>query len=161
MYTTDALLDIHERTHRSIAKVMAHVATLPADELNRPLEGFSYPTLASQLHHVIGAERYWMQVMLGTIQLDDDASEHETIEALQATREQVAAGTRAYIGGLTDAQASAPTSVTQWNGKTIDVVPAHVVLRTQTHAYQHQGEIATMLRQLGHGFPSMLDFPLG
>ena len=160
MYTTDALLDIHARTHASLAKVIAHVATLPPAEWTRAAEGFSYPTLVSQLQHVIAAERYWMGVMQGTLRVDDDAAAHETPAALEALRADVAAATRAYVGSLSDAQASTPTTITKWNGDQADIAPAHAVLRTQTHAFQHHGEIATMLRQLGHTFPSMLDFPV-
>jgi hypothetical protein len=50
--------------------------------------------------------------------------------------------------------------VTTYGGRELDVVPAHVLLRTQTHAYQHQGEIASMSRLLGQPFPAGLDFPL-
>jgi uncharacterized damage-inducible protein DinB len=160
MYTSAGLLDIHERTHRSIQGVLDHCATLPKAELTRAGEGFSYPTLASQLHHVIGAERYWFGVLQEDIFLDDDEAAHQTIEALRAMRQTVAEATAAFISSCSGAELSATRTITKWNGETAEVVPAHVLLRTQTHAYQHQGEIASMLRQLGHTFPPLLDFPL-
>ncbi len=160
MYTTAALLDIHDRTHRSLAKVIDHLDTLPAKALSTPVEGFSYPTLVAQLHHGIGAERYWFSVLRADINLDDDFESHQTLDALRSMRASVAAQTRAQIESLSDEQASAPLEITKWNGEKAEVVPAHVLLRTQTHFYQHQGEIASMLRQLGHTFPPMLDFPL-
>ncbi len=159
-YTAAGLLDIHERTHRSIQGVLDHVATLPEAELTRSAEGFSYPTLASQLHHVIGAERYWFGVLNADICLDDDEATHQTIDALRALRQEVANATAAFIRSRTDDELSTLRTITKWNGETAEVVPAHVLLRTQTHAYQHQGEIATMLRQFGHTCPAMLDFPL-
>ncbi len=160
MYTQAALLDIHARTHRSLQMVIDHCATLPVDDLLRAVEGFSYPTLASQLHHLIGAERYWLGVLRGEILLDDDADAHQTIEALSGLRVAVEAATAGYLRGASDTELSSPRTVTKWNGDTVDLVPAHVLLRTQTHVFQHHGELASMIRLLGHQFPSGLDFPL-
>ncbi|MDF1702360.1 MAG: DinB family protein [Planctomycetota bacterium] len=160
MYTTAALLDIHARTHRSLTGTLDHLATLPAENLQRTVEGFSYPTLCSQLHHVFGAERYWFEVLQGSIRLDDDEAEHRDLASLRALRASVEATTAQYLGRLSDDDVSAARTVKNWKGDEVSLLPAHVLLRTQTHAYQHQGEIASMLRQLGHGFPPGLDFPL-
>ena len=160
MYTSDGLLDIHERTHRSIQSLLEHCATFPEEDLHRSVEGFSYPTIVSQLHHLLGAERYWFGVLRGEIQVDDDAAGHQTIDALRTLRHDVAKATAAYLHSATDQQLSSPCKVTKWNGETVDVVPAHVLLRTQTHVFQHHGEIASMSRLLGCRFPQGLDFPL-
>ncbi|MDJ0521745.1 MAG: DinB family protein [Planctomycetota bacterium] len=160
MYTTAALLDVHERTHRSIQGVLAHLEGLPAEELQREVPHFSYPTLAQQLHHVITAERYWLRVLRGELVLDQDQDEYTTVDALQALRAEVAADTVSYIGSSSDDDVNRIRTVTTYGDRQVDLAPALVVLRTQTHAYQHQGEIASMLRHLGHTFPSGLDFPL-
>ena len=161
MYTAAALLDIHERTHISMRRLLDHLDGLPEAALETPLEGFSYPTLLAQVHHVLAAERYWMGVLEGRIRVDDDLAAHATVASLRALEGEVGEATRALLASLSDEEARSPRRVTKWNGVEMDVAPAHVLLRTQTHAFQHQGEIATMLRQLGHGFPAMLDFPLG
>lgn len=160
MYTTAGLLDVHERTHRTFVQLLDHLETIPAEDLTRPVEGFSYATLASQLHHLIGGEWYWMGVMQGDPRYDDDADEHETLEALRALHAKVRADTAAYLSGLSDEDASTPQTVTKWNGDTAEITPAHALLRTQTHIFQHRGEVASMLRLLGHSHPSMLDFPV-
>jgi uncharacterized damage-inducible protein DinB len=161
MYTSAALLDIHERTHRSIQLLLDHLAGLPEADLHRSLDGFSYATVVLQLHHLLGAERYWLRILAnGELVLDDDEADYGTIDDLRVLRERVAADTRAFLAQLSDAEASTPRSVTTYGGNQIDVSPAHVLLRTQTHAYQHHGEIASMLRQAGHTFPQRLDFPL-
>lgn len=160
MYTVAGLLDVHQRTHQSMRKVLDHVGTLPPEELTRAMEGFSYPTLASQLHHLIRAEYYWMGVMQGEPRYEDDAAEHETMEALRALYTRVYDDTHAFLSSLTDDGASALRTVTKYNGDQAEIVPALALLRTQMHAYQHHGEIATMLRQMGHTFPQMLDFPV-
>lgn len=154
-------MDIHARTHRSLLALLDHLDKLPEDAVRTAGEGFSYPTVIAQLYHVFGAERYWMQVLQGTIHTDDDEAQYDTLASLRVLEADVARATREFLASLSDADARSPRRVTQWNGVSVDITPAHVLLRTQTHAYQHQGEIATLLRQLGHPFPSRLDFPLG
>jgi len=55
MYTPEALLDLQERTHRNLAALLDHCRELDAEQLNRELPGFGYPTVRLQLHHAIGA----------------------------------------------------------------------------------------------------------
>lgn len=160
MYTAAGLLDIHQRTHRSLGSLLDACERLPSADLLRPLEGFSYPTIAAQLHHVLGAERYWFGVLRGELLTDDDAEAHPSVDALRALRVVVAEATTTYLRAQDDAALSAPCAVRKWTGEQVEVVPAHVLLRTQTHAYQHQGEISAMVRLLGHSFPPGLDFPL-
>ena len=56
MFTSAALIDIHERTHRSLQKLLDHCEGFTGDELRRELDGFGHETIMLQLHHVIGAE---------------------------------------------------------------------------------------------------------
>ncbi|XOV75412.1 MAG: hypothetical protein ACFHWZ_18795 [Phycisphaerales bacterium] len=55
MYTREALLDIHDRSHRSLSMLLDHCRGLDDEQLNRELDGFGYPTVRSQLHHIISA----------------------------------------------------------------------------------------------------------
>jgi uncharacterized damage-inducible protein DinB len=160
MYTVAALLDVHERTHRSLAKLLDHCAGFSEEQFDQELEGFSYPSIRLQLHHLLGAERYWLGVLQGEMVIDDDAAEHATVDALRALREAVSSGTAAYLHGATDASVNAPATFKTWHAEGVQLVPAHVLLRTQVHVYQHQGEIASMSRLLGRPFPQGLDFPL-
>jgi uncharacterized damage-inducible protein DinB len=73
MHTPGALLDLHERGHRNLAALLAHCRDLTADEADRELPGFGYPTVRLQLHHIVGAEKYWIGVLQGRIDADDDS----------------------------------------------------------------------------------------
>ena len=55
MYSSIALLDMHERSQRSLRQLIEHCAELSAEELRRELPGFGYPTVQEQLLHVISA----------------------------------------------------------------------------------------------------------
>ena len=160
MYTAASLTDLHERTHRSLGKLLDHCAGLSPEELGRELEGFGYPTILEQLQHVIGAERYWIGVLQGEMLTDEVEADHANLDALRVFRERVVADTVAVLEGASDEELNTRRPMTTWGDKEVALVPAHVVLRTQTHVFQHQGQIAAMCRLLGRPIPPGLDFPL-
>ncbi len=161
MYTSAGLLDLHRRTHASLERLLGHCAGFSVEELSREIEGFGHPTLLRQLHHVIGAEQYWFGVLQGRMLVDEEDADRASVAAVRAFCDRVAEGTRAYLEAASDEDLATPREVTTWGGRKIRVTPAHVLLRTQTHVYQHQGQVAAMCRLLGRPVPRGLDFPLG
>ena len=161
MFTSAALLDLHRRTQSSFRRLVDHCAGFAPEELRREMTGFGYPTLLLQLHHVIGAEEYWIGVLEGQMLTDERESDFASVEAVRAYRDRVTTTTRAYLTRTSDADLGRPREVVAWGPKRITVTPAHVLLRTQTHVYQHQGQVAAMCRLLGRPIPPGLDFPLG
>jgi uncharacterized damage-inducible protein DinB len=157
----DDLLDVHRRTHSSLERLLEHCAGFSAGDLRRDLDGFGYANLLLQLHHVLGAERYWIGVLQGRMLVDEPEEERASIDALRALRERVADATRAYLRGASESALRTRREVTTWGGKCVAVTPLHVLLRTQMHVFQHQGQVAAMCRLLGRPIPSGLDFPLG
>ena len=159
--TADDLLDLHRRTHASLARLLDHCAGFSTDDLRRDLDGFGYPNLFMQLHHVMGAERYWIGVLQGLMLVDEPEEERDSIAALRALRERVAEATRAYLRCASESELRTRREVTTWGEKRVALAPIHVLLRTQTHVFQHQGQVAAMCRLLGRPIPPGLDFPLG
>jgi uncharacterized damage-inducible protein DinB len=159
MHTSAALLDLHERTHRNLRALLEHCRTLDADELNRDLPGFGYPTVRLQLHHMIGAEEYWIGVLNGVVEADDNDADFPTIDTLVAWRDRVSAATVAWLRGVDPALLNTAHPHQTWGGRERTLAPAHVVLRTQTHLYHHQGQVTAMCRLLGKPVGG-LDFPL-
>ena len=131
----------------------------PVRQLTNPARGM-YATIRLQLHHVIGAEQYWLSVIHGRMDVDDDDSAYPTLAALSAFRERVAVATRAYIDGASTAELNTPRPMATWGGSERLLVPARVVMRTQTHVFQHQGQVVAMCRLLGSPASGM-DFPIG
>ncbi len=160
MHTQPGLIDLHERTHRSLCGFLDHCAGFSDDEQVRELEGFGYPTLRLQLHHVIGAEQYWVGVLKGLMLTDEHEADYASMDALGAFRERVFDTTQAYLRATPDDELNAVRTVTTWGDKQVDLAPAHVLLRTQTHIFQHQGQVAAMCRLLGRPIPAGLDFAL-
>jgi len=159
MYTPSALLDIHERTHRSLRGLLTHCRTLTPEELDRELAGFGYPTVQLQLHHGIGAQKYWIGVLQGRLDVDEDAHLYRTVASLEEYRAQVFAVTEAYLRASSTEDLNTARPVMTWGDREQVLAPAQVVLRTQTHHYHHQGQILAMCRLLGKPC-SGLDYPL-
>ncbi|MDD5720155.1 MAG: DinB family protein [Candidatus Krumholzibacteria bacterium] len=90
---------------------------------------------------------------------DDDDHEFPTVSALAALRATVFAATDAYLRGATPAELNTARPMLTWGGRTKVLIPAHVVLRTQTHLYHHQGQVTAMCRLLGKPCQG-LDYPI-
>ena len=159
MHTSAALLDLHERSHRSLMALLSHCRGLTAEELGRDLEGFGYPTVHLQLHHLIGAQEYWIGVLQGRVDPDDEATRYPTVDDLEAWRGQVDAATAAYLRDATPADLNTPRPMLTWGDRTRELTPAHVFMRTLTHIYQHQGQVVAMCRLLGKPVGG-LDYPI-
>ena len=160
MYTPEALLDLHTRSHRSLQKLLDHCRVLSADQLTQTIDGFGYGTVRSQLYHVLGAETYWIGVLQGKMLVDEHEDDFATIDALEALRREVAATTTAYLQSADADELNTPRTMTTFGGADRMLMPAHVVLRTQTHIYQHIGQVTAMCRLSGHPVEPGMDFPL-
>lgn len=149
MHNAEAMLDIHERAHRNLRGLLEHCRALSSDEINRELDGFGYPTVRLQLHHAIGAEKYWVGVLQGRIDADDDSPNYPTVESLERYREEVFAATEAYLQAASESELNTARPMMTWGGKEQVLTPVHVVLRTQMHLYHHQGQVLAMCRLMG------------
>lgn len=161
MFTSAALLDIHTRAHASLEKLIDHCAGFSPDELSRTFDGFGGGPIRMQLHHVIGAQEYWVGVIHGQMLVEERPEDFASIEALHAYRRRVAQVTAAYLHGATEAELNTRRKMKTFGGHEHELVPAQIIVRTQTHIFQHQGQIAAMARLLGRPIPRGLDFPLG
>jgi uncharacterized damage-inducible protein DinB len=160
MFISSALADLHTRSHLSLQKLLDHCAGFSTNELSRELAGFGYPNLRLQLHHVIGAEEYWVGVLRGLMLTDERPEDFASIDALRAYRERVAGVTADWLRAASDTELNTRRKMIIWGGHERELLPAHIILRTQTHIFQHQGQVAAMCRLLGRPIPPGLDFSL-
>ncbi|MHC5114826.1 MAG: DinB family protein [Planctomycetota bacterium] len=160
MYTSDALLDVHERCHRSLQQFIEHCRTLTDDEQTRELDGFGYPSVRLQLHHIVGGEKYWVSVVENRMDASEDDADMASIDAIESFRRRVAATTRAYLEGASDDELNTARPMDTWREKGRMLVPAHVIMRTQTHIYHHLGQVSAMCRTMGRTPPPGMDYPL-
>ena len=160
MYTIEAVTDVHDRCHRSLSKLMEHCRKLTQDEFDRTLDGFGYGTVRLQIHHIIGAQKYWLSVVQHCMDADENDADYPTIAALEAFRLEVYTTTQKYLGAASDEVLNSPQEMQIWGGKRPTLVPARVLMRTQTHIFHHMGQITAMCRLLGKPVPSGMDFSL-
>ena len=159
MYNSDALIDMHERAQRNLVTALAHCRDLSSEELNSDVPGFGYSSVRLQLHHVIGAGKYWFGVLEGRIDAEDDAPEYPSVESLETYCQQVSTVAETYLRAASQDELNAARPMVTWGNQEQTLTPARVVLRTITHIYHHLGQIAAMCRLLGK--PSKgWDFPI-
>lgn len=160
MYTQGALLDVMGRSQASLIGLLGHCRGLNAADLGRELDGFGYPSVQLQIHHAIGAQRYWVGVLEGRMDVDENESDWADVDALDQFRRVVLEVTDGYLRSKSDAELNQAGSYLTWGDREVDLVPARVLMRTFVHFYSHQGQVAAMCRLLGNPIPAGLDFPL-
>ena len=159
MHTSSSLLDIHERTHRNVRGLIEHCQSLTAEELSREMEGFGYPSVRLQIHHAIGAEKYWVSVLEGHMDADEHESDYQNVDTLERFRRQVFEATERYLRGVSEEQLNTQQHMTTWGNRQRLLIPAQVILRTQVHYYHHQGQVLAMCRLMGKPGAG-LDYPI-
>ncbi len=160
MYTTDAIGDQQRRCHWSLCALMSHCESLTENELHQTHELFGGSTVQMELHHIIGAQRYWLSVIDGPVNADDDEANFPTIESLCMFRDDVHARAIGLIESMGDVALNASRPMTTFGGGVHELAPAHIIVRTQTHQYQHAGKITAMCAAMGKPAPPKLDYPL-
>lgn len=160
MNTKAALLDIHTRTHQSLQKFLGHLEGFSEDELKREFEGFGVGCILAQLDHIIGAEEYWLWVAAEKELPPYEDTPPLPFAELQAKAKSVAQSTRDYIESTSVAELNARRERTVFLGNRVALIPAQIVMRTQTHLFQHFGQISAICRLLGKPIPDGFDFPL-
>ena len=160
MHTPDGLRDLHARTHRNLADLIAHCRGLEAGALDRVLEGFGDGTVRLQIHHAITAERYWVGVIHGRVDVREDQNDYPDPDALESLRQEVFTFTDGYLAGVAPDALNSARDMTTWGGKVHSLVPAQIVLRTATHIYHHMGQLAAMCRLLGLPVSQGVNYPI-
>ncbi len=159
MLTPEALLEIHDRAHRNLKGYLAHCRTLDAEAFDRTMPEFGGASVRLQLHHAIGAERYWIGVLQGRVDADDEPHLYPTIDSLEEYRGTTFAATQAYLRSVSNEELNTSRPMMTWKKEEHVLHPGHVVMRTITHIYHHQGQIASMLRMLGSPSPGF-NYPI-
>ena len=160
MYTSEGLVDIHERSHESFRKLLEHCEPFDAAVFHKDWPGFGYASLQKQFYHAIGAQAYWIGVLHGRMDVDEHEDQYATVPLLETLRGEVFEMTAEYLRGASVEELNTPRPMTTWGKGEQILQPARVFLRTAVHFYQHQGQIAAICRLAGRPIPSGLDFPL-
>lgn len=161
MYSAETLLDIHERAHESLRRLIVFCGNLTDSELRRALTGFGFPTVLGQLEHTIGAEVYWQTVVTRGYTEEATMPSLPDLAAMEAFRAMTASATRAYLERASEAELNSPRHMISDPGQTRLLRPADVIMRVVTHIFNHQGQVLAMCRTIGKpNDKHSLDYPL-
>ena len=159
MLTPEGLLEIHERTHQCLRDCLAFCQTIDAEAVDREMPEFNGTTVRLQLHHAVGAEKYWIGVLQGRIDADEDDHLYPTMASVEAYRAETFDATRAYLRSASADELNTPRPMKTWHGEEPMLFPGHVVMRTVTHIHHHIGQVCSMLRLLGSPSPGF-NYPI-
>ena len=153
MFSRQAIKDLHNWTHESLDILLEHCSALGPEQLQQLLPGFGIPTAWKQLLHIVEAEEGWvcdLQNIAWTRWLDENTAD---IKALIENKRRVQSATRAYLDRLSESELNTTLAVRprQWFGDLKS--PAFILLHVATHSFHHKGQVAAMLRTLGHPTP--------
>jgi uncharacterized damage-inducible protein DinB len=91
---------------------------------------------------------------------EDREEDMGSMQAIREYRERVAGVTTGYLRGASSEELNTRRKMTTWGGHERELMSALIVLRTQTHIFDHKGQVAAMCRHLGRPIPQGIDFPL-
>jgi uncharacterized damage-inducible protein DinB len=160
MFTPSTLSEIHHRAHQTLEKLLAHCGVLTPEEFHREIEWAGDPTVQLQLHHVISAERYWIGVIEGRMDVDEDQADYPTAESLEEFRQRVFEVGESYLRAASVEELNTARPMITWGNKERILIPAHIVIRTQMHIYHHFGKVGAMCRLMGKPVPPGMDYPI-
>ena len=160
MYNSEGLLEFCRRAHESFEKLLVHCQCLDDDEFNREIDGFGFPTIKLQLHHAISAQKYWIGVLQGRMDVDDDPDGQFTINDMIEYRKSVLRSTERYLSSASKEELTTARPMITWRNIEKNLIPAHVVIRTLTHLFHHHGQVVAMCRSMNKPVEVGMDYPI-
>ena len=153
MFTVDGIRKFHAWTHSCLSLLLDHVATIPAAEYTKELEGFGAPSIRNQVIHAFNCEGFWVQTLQGLPYGDCPPAECPTVSEARRLQQEVRRETEAYLSRLSDEQVNANTELHFPDGDVAVRTPALILHHVFTHAFHHKGQIVAMCRLAGHPAP--------
>ncbi|MBD3232247.1 MAG: hypothetical protein GF315_00835 [candidate division Zixibacteria bacterium] len=160
MYSAQGLLEFCKRANGSLEKLIEHCRCFSDDEFNRRIDGFGYSTIKHQLHHAIAAQKYWIGVLEDRMDVDDDPDDSFTIDDMEEYHNAVQRIAESFLRSASTEELTTARPMTTWGDIEKILIPAHVVIRTLTHLYHHQGQIVAMCRLMNKPVEPGLDYPI-
>lgn len=149
-----ALQGLYAYHHWATDRLLAVLASVSDAELARPLGG-SFGTARALLCHVLGAEWLWLERFRGRSPAGwpDLSACHGAVD-FRREWEAIKAEHAAVLTSLTPAALTTPLTYTNLLGRRFSYPFEEVLLHVVNHGTYHRGQLAHILRQLGHRPPA-------
>ena len=130
--------------------IVESAAALTPEEFARPIGG-SFGSVQGTLVHLSGADWVWLERFHGRSPREMPAGyELLDLEGLTRKWREVEAGQDAFIAALTQERMAEPLSYLSFAGDSFTRELGDALLHLANHGTYHRGQVATLLRQLGH-----------
>ena len=125
------------------------VRVVPPEALNRDA-GVSFGSVLGTLSHVLSSQRRWLARFVG--QIEPAPTAFSDLDALAAAWAETSAELEAFLASLTEEQLAADVTWTPGAEAVTRPLwqPVHHMVN---HSTYHRGQVASLLRQLGHQPP--------
>jgi uncharacterized damage-inducible protein DinB len=135
-------------------RMLEAVGELTRQELGQDLVS-SFPSVASTLTHMVGAEWVWLERWKGASPTTfPDAASLDSVDAIRARWTVIWEEQDAYFAGLPHGAERRAIAYTLMNGTPDTQALGDLARHVVNHATYHRGQLVTMLRQLGRTPPS-------
>ena len=126
------------------------VAALTTEEYARPIGG-SFGSVQGTIVHLYGADWTWLERFHGrSPRALPEGEDLAALETVARKWREVEAGQDAYIAALTQERLAEPLSYVSFAGDPFTRRLGDALLHLANHGTYHRGQVATLLRQLGH-----------
>ena len=130
--------------------ILESVAVLTPEEYARPIGG-SFGSVQGTLAHLSGADWVWLERFQGrSPRAMPEGDAFTALEALTRKWREVEAEQDAFIATLTQERMAEPLSYVSFAGDSFTRELGDALLHLANHGTYHRGQVATLLRQLGH-----------
>lgn len=131
------------------------LSPLAPDEFTRPV-GPGHASIRNTLVHVLSAEWGWLDRCGGPARgARLDPGDYPTLESVVERWAAVERHVREFLGGLEDADLAREIAYVGGGGETFSMPLGELLQHAANHAVHHRGQVAPLLRQLGHAPPDL------
>jgi len=132
------------------ARMFSAAEALTQEQLEAPAAS-SFPSIRATLGHIVGAEWLWLRRWLGDSPTSMPAwADEPTLTELKVQLAAIEAERASFLAQLTDADVEGMVSYRAPDGKAFAHPLGQLMRHVVNHSTYHRGQLATLLRQLGH-----------
>ena len=148
-FDLSTLRELYDFQRWATARMLEGVATLSAEEYQRPIGG-SFGSVGGTLVHCYGADWVWLERFHGrsprALPAGDDLA---SLEAIRPRWTAVENQRDAFLEGLSPERLEDDLSYVNFAGESCRYRLGDALFHVANHTTYHRGQVATLLRQLG------------
>jgi uncharacterized damage-inducible protein DinB len=152
--TTEEAKELFGYASWATARMFSAAEALTQEQLTAFVES-SFPSILGTLAHMVGSEWIWFRRWQGDSPTSiPDWVDQPALNDLETRLAAIEAERASFLGQLTNADLERVVSYSGLDGQTFSHPLGDLIRHVVNHATYHRGQLATMLRQLGHTPPS-------